>query len=61
VFVGSEIGVMEGYSLVAAPYGGGRKLGTLGVLGPVRMNYSKIIPLVDYTARVVSEIIAGGE
>jgi heat-inducible transcriptional repressor len=61
VFVGSEIGVMEGYSLVAAPYGGGRKLGTLGVLGPIRMDYSKIIPLVDYTARVVSEIIAGGE
>jgi transcriptional regulator of heat shock response len=30
-------------------------------LGPIRMNYSKIIPLVDYTARVVSEIIAGGE
>jgi heat-inducible transcriptional repressor len=61
VFVGSEIGIMEGYSLVAAPYGGGRKLGTLGVLGPMRMDYSKIIPLVDYTARVVSEIIAGGE
>ncbi len=61
VFVGSEIGMMEGYSLVAAPYGGGRKLGTLGVLGPIRMDYSKIIPLVDYTARVVSEIIAGGK
>ncbi len=61
VFVGSEIGKMEGYSLVAAPYGGGRKLGTLGVLGPMRMDYSKIIPLVDYTARVLNEIIAGGE
>ncbi|OGE21514.1 MAG: heat-inducible transcription repressor HrcA [Candidatus Dadabacteria bacterium RBG_19FT_COMBO_40_33] len=61
VFVGSEIGIMEGYSLVTAPYGGGRKLGTLGVLGPIRMDYSKIIPLVDYTARVLSEIIAGGE
>lgn len=61
VFVGSEIGMVEGYSLVAAPYGGGRKLGTLGVLGPIRMDYSKIIPLVDYTARVVSEIIAGGK
>jgi heat-inducible transcriptional repressor len=62
VFVGSENGVMEGYSLVVAPYdGGGRKLGTLGVLGPIRMDYSQIIPLVDYTARVVSEIISGGE
>jgi heat-inducible transcriptional repressor len=58
VFVGSENGVMEGYSLVAAPYGGDRKLGTLGVFGPIRMDYSRIIPLVDYTARVVSEIIS---
>lgn len=57
VFVGSENGVMEGYSLIAAPYGSGRKLGTLGVLGPISMDYSRIIPLVDYTARVVSEII----
>ncbi len=58
VFVGSENGVIEGYSLVAAPYGGGRKLGMLGVFGPIRMDYSRIIPLVDYTARVVSEIIS---
>ncbi len=61
VFVGSENGVMEGYSLVAAPYGTGRKLGTLGVLGPISMDYSRIIPLVDYTARVVSKIVSEGE
>jgi heat-inducible transcriptional repressor len=61
VFVGTSNGVMEGYSLVAAPYGSGRKLGTLGVLGPIHMDYSRIIPLVDYTARVVSEIISEGE
>jgi heat-inducible transcriptional repressor len=61
VFVGSENGVMEGYSLVAAPYGSGRKLGTLGILGPISMDYSRIIPLVDYTARVVSKIIGEGE
>jgi heat-inducible transcriptional repressor len=58
VFVGSENGVMKGYSLVAAPYGRERKLGTLGVLGPISMDYSRIIPLVDYTARVVSKIIS---
>ncbi len=61
VFVGSENGVMEGYSLVASPYGKGRKLGTLGVLGPISMDYSRIIPLVDYTARVVSKIVSEGE
>ncbi|SRR5579875_128825 len=61
VFVGSENGVMEGYSLVAASYGSERKLGTLGVLGPIHMDYSRIIPLVDYTARVVSKIIGEEE
>lgn len=61
VFVGSENSVMEGYSLVTAPYGTGRKLGTLGVLGPISMDYSRIIPLVDYTARVVSKIVSEGE
>ncbi len=56
VFIGYEGGIMEGISLVAAPYGGERKLGTLGVIGPIRMDYSRVIPLVDYTASVVSEI-----
>ncbi|MER3446585.1 MAG: heat-inducible transcription repressor HrcA [Candidatus Dadabacteria bacterium] len=61
VFVGSENGITEGYSLVAAPYGSGKKLGTLGVLGPIRMDYSRIISLVDYTARFVSKIVSEGE
>jgi heat-inducible transcriptional repressor len=61
VFVGSQNGVMEGYSLVAAPYGRDQRVGTLGVLGPMRMDYSQIIPLVNYTARIVTKIVSEGE
>jgi len=60
VFLGSENGVPEGYSLIAAPYGTNKNLGTLGVLGPLHMDYSEIIPLVDYTARIVSKIVSEG-
>jgi heat-inducible transcriptional repressor len=35
-----------------------RPLGTLGVIGPTRMNYSKVISLVDFTAQLVSGVIA---
>lgn len=60
VFVGNTNGVMEGYSLIVAPYGKERTLGTVGVLGPMRMNYSEIIPLVEYTAGLVSKLVAEG-
>jgi len=60
VFVGTSNGIIQGYSLVVAPYGKERRLGTLGVLGPLRMDYSQIIPLVDYTAGVVSRYIDEG-
>lgn len=59
IYLGSESMVKEfdGLSFVTAPYGrGGEILGTLGVIGPVRMNYSKIIPLVDYTADLLSKV-----
>jgi len=59
VFLGSEstIEEFEGLSFVVAPYGSDREtLGTLGVVGPVRMNYSKIVPLVDYTAGLLSKV-----
>lgn len=59
-FIGSEnelIGV-EGCSVVTSPYTkGSDALGTLGVIGPTRMDYSRIIPLVGYTARLVSEFL----
>jgi heat-inducible transcriptional repressor len=44
--------------VVAAPYGGeGRALGTIGVIGPSRMNYSRVIPLVDFTAEMISDAL----
>ncbi len=57
IIIGSENAVRElqRVSLVVAPYWcGERLLGTVGVIGPTRMEYSRIIPLVDFTARLVS-------
>jgi heat-inducible transcriptional repressor len=60
IAIGSESQVqeMENCSLVTSTYScGGEVLGVLGVIGPRRMNYSKVIPLVGYTARLLSEIL----
>ncbi len=60
VFVGSEAGELgEGdLSLVVAPYTEhGRVAGTVGVLGPTRMDYAKVMPLVDATATAMSEAL----
>jgi heat-inducible transcriptional repressor len=49
---------IEGCSIVKAPYGNKENtLGTLGVIGPVRMNYPLVIPLVRYTADMLGEIL----
>lgn len=63
VFIGAETNIQElsDYTIVATSYGvegEGRPLGTLGVIGPTRMNYSKVITLVDFTAQLVSSVIA---
>lgn len=61
IIIGSEnvVRELQGLSLVTAPYWCGEHLlGTLGVFGPTRMEYSKIIPLVDFTARLVSKTLA---
>jgi heat-inducible transcriptional repressor len=61
VFIGAEtrIDELSDFSVVAASYGPGeRPLGTLGVIGPTWMNYSKVISLVDFTAELVSNAIA---
>ncbi|EYF05574.1 heat-inducible transcriptional repressor HrcA [Chondromyces apiculatus] len=57
VYVGSEAGMGGGQlSVVAAPYTeNGRFAGTVGVIGPTRMDYAKVMPLVDATAAAVSE------
>lgn len=57
IFIGAESEFSEaaGVSIVAAPYTqGDLVLGALAVIGPTRMNYSRVIPVVDYTARTVS-------
>lgn len=54
----SQIQEMETCSLVTSTYGyRGEVLGALGVIGPRRMNYSRVIPLVDYTAKLLTEIL----
>lgn len=60
VFIGAETAVPElsDHTLVAASYGpGDRPLGALGVIGPTRMNYSRVIALVDFTAQLLSGVI----
>ncbi len=60
IAIGSESQVqeMETCSVVTSTYGcGGEVLGVLGVIGPRRMNYSRVIPLVGYTAKLLTEIL----
>jgi heat-inducible transcriptional repressor len=60
IFIGSENQIydMKDCALVASPYGrGGHVLGSIGIIGPTRMNYGKVIPIVDYAAHLVSKII----
>jgi heat-inducible transcriptional repressor len=62
IFIGSENNLfsLSGSSTIVAPYrdGEGRIVGVIGVIGPTRLNYARIIPMVDYTARVVSRLLA---
>ena len=61
VFIGEETGLapLEGMSLVTAPYGsGGRMLGVLGVIGPSRMAYERVIPVVEATAAVLGAALS---
>jgi heat-inducible transcriptional repressor len=63
IFIGSEnrLFSLSGSSLVVAPYRdtNRRVIGALGVLGPTRLNYAKIVPMVDYTAQLISRMIEG--
>jgi heat-inducible transcriptional repressor len=63
IFIGSENNLfsLSGSSTIVSPYrdGQGRIVGVLGVIGPTRLNYARIIPMVDYTAKVVSKVLAG--
>jgi heat-inducible transcriptional repressor len=61
IFIGAENSLFShtGCSLIVAPYRNSREqiVGAIGVLGPTRINYARIIPMVDYTAKVVSRLI----
>jgi len=60
IFIGSESELldMESVSFITSPYTSNDEiLGTLGVIGPTRMDYSRIIPLVDYTAKLLSKML----
>lgn len=61
IFIGEEAGyeVFGDFSVVTAPYGDGRQtLGVLGVIGPTRMAYERVIPLVDVTSRMLGAALA---
>ncbi|MFQ5797418.1 MAG: heat-inducible transcriptional repressor HrcA [Bacteroidota bacterium] len=49
---------MKNYSVVTSPYSIGDVTGTVGLIGPKRMDYSKLIPLVDYVAKVISKMMS---
>jgi heat-inducible transcriptional repressor len=63
IFIGSEnkLFSLSGSSTIVAPYrdAKGRIVGVIGVIGPTRLNYARVIPMVDYTARVVSRLLSG--
>ena len=63
VFIGSEnkLFSLSGSSTVVAPYhdASGHIVGVLGVIGPTRLNYARIVPMVDYTAKMVSKLLGG--
>ena len=65
IFIGAETRLfsLSGSAVIAAPYMTGRQrvLGAIGVIGPARLNYARIIPLVDYTARVLGRMLDGQE
>jgi heat-inducible transcriptional repressor len=61
IFIGAESQLfsLSGSSVIAAPYRGpgGRVVGVVGVIGPTRLNYARVIPMVDYTARTLSRLV----
>ena len=63
IFIGSEnkLFSLSGSSLVVSPYmNADRKIiGAVGVIGPTRLNYGRIVPIVDYTAQLVGRVLSG--
>jgi heat-inducible transcriptional repressor len=61
VFIGSEnkLFALSGSSVIAAPYRGrdGRVVGVVGVIGPTRLNYARVVPMVDFTAQTLTRLL----
>jgi heat-inducible transcriptional repressor len=61
IFIGAETDVfkMSGCSMIVSPYKNARKnvVGAIGVIGPSRMRYSRVVTLVDYTAKLLGSIV----
>jgi heat-inducible transcriptional repressor len=61
IYIGAqnELFALSGCSMVIAPYRDGQQriVGAIGVIGPTRINYARIIPMVDYTAKVIGRVI----
>ena len=64
IFIGAEnkLFSLSGSSMVAAPFRDGQQriVGVLGIIGPTRLNYARVVPMVDYTAQVISRLVRGG-
>ena len=61
IFIGGESGLepLDGCSVVTASYEvDGKVVGSLGVIGPTRMAYERVIPIVDITARLLSSALS---
>jgi heat-inducible transcriptional repressor len=62
IFIGAEnrLFALSGSSVIAAPYRDreGRVVGVLGVIGPTRLNYARVVPMVDFTARSLGRLIS---
>lgn len=61
IYIGAENRLFagSGCSMIVSPYMNGREkvIGAIGVIGPMRMNYARIIPMVDYTAKLISKMV----
>ena len=62
IFIGSEnkLFALSGSSVIAAPYhaADGRVVGVVGVIGPTRLNYARVVPMVDFTAQTLTRLMA---
>ncbi|MEM9068586.1 MAG: heat-inducible transcriptional repressor HrcA [Myxococcota bacterium] len=63
VLIGSEANLedVKDVSVISTPYATTGSAGSIGIIGPTRMDYGKVVPLVDFTAKVVSKVLQGDE